>query len=368
MSKQAETGRREERCEMTDLPRLMCAHCSGRVDEVEVIGTYVPPSGDPVRLVRADLSAYRTLPYYPPVERRVSGVDGGRLCRCGAPCGDAFVCSSCADDLDRCLGDVPALIEDLDIAATRLDRVRSWPRTPRPKDSASLLEKPVSGWMFADSDTPLHDEIRDRSLRILGRGRPDNPGPAAARDQLTRVLVTAVAVIEPTMPGPFDAVSSSRWLLGHMRRIIGHPEASSIVEQVCKVHDRCYRMVDSAPDRTFYGYCVGVIQVPAANGKIEDRECGEPVVVSEDARQWTCGRCGYQWDVEFLESDRIERARGKLLTINEIAQWTGDAVRTVQSRLRRNGVWASGTREENGRPVQVYEAGVYLDIRARRPA
>ena len=72
--------------------------------------------------------------------------------------------------------------------------------------------------------------------------------------------------------------------------------------------------------------------------------------------------------VEDVTLRGIERARGKLLTINEIAQWTGDAVRTVQSRLRRNGVWASGTREENGRPVQVYEAGAYLDIRARRPA
>ena len=32
------------------------------------------------------------------------------------------MCPQCVDDLDRCLGDVPALVEDLDIAAQRLTR------------------------------------------------------------------------------------------------------------------------------------------------------------------------------------------------------------------------------------------------------
>lgn len=349
----SETNRNGEAvCEISDLPRLMCAHCSGKVAEVEVIGTYTPPSGDPVRLVRADLSGYRTLPYYPPAPPQASNVSG-RTCRCGAPCGDAFICSSCADDLDRCLGDVPALVEDLDIAAARLDRVRSWPRLPRPRDAASLLEKPVADWTFDDSDQPLHEEIRTRSLRILGRGRPDNPGASSARDQLTRVLVTAVAVVEPTMAGPFDPVATSRWLLGRMRRIITHPEAGSIAEQVIGAHDRCMRIVDSAPDRTFYGNCTGDAG--------DDVECGEPILVPEGAVVWDCVVCGARYDVAAMQAERIDRARDSILSVRELAAVVDKTERAVRNIIRRRGITPVGSRLEGGKQVEVYRGADYLD-------
>lgn len=41
------------------------------------------------------------------------------LCVCGEPAGDAFLGKRCAERLERALGDLPALIEDLDITLTR---------------------------------------------------------------------------------------------------------------------------------------------------------------------------------------------------------------------------------------------------------
>jgi hypothetical protein len=40
-------------------------------------------------------------------------------CVCGEPAGDAFLGKACARRLERALGDLPALIADLDITLTR---------------------------------------------------------------------------------------------------------------------------------------------------------------------------------------------------------------------------------------------------------
>ncbi|WIY84321.1 hypothetical protein [Propionimicrobium sp. PCR01-08-3] len=342
----------DQRCEMTDLPTIMCAHCSGNTGDDSEIPEINPNRQERIVHVSGALQGYSGLPYYPPSERRASNVDGGRTCSCGQPCGDAFVCSSCADDIDRCLGDVPALVEDLDIAAARLDNVRSWPRAPRLKDSPSLLGKPVREWTFEDSDMTLRDDITARTMRILGRGRPDNPGPAAARDQLDRILVTAVAVVEPTVPGPHDPVTMSRWMLRNLQRIIHHPEAPGIVEQVTKVHDRCMRLVDNAPDRTLWGYCSVILD--------DGLPCDAPVSIPNGADVWTC-ECGTQYRVEDLSAARIDKARDSVLTMRELALISGKTVNAVKGVLRRRGIEPVGSRDVDGKQVATFRGADFLD-------
>ena len=106
-------------CDWSDLPISGCAHCHGRHDNPEPLGVRTPPSrpGRPV-----DLGGYRGEPYY----RRAESLpmpDHGPICACGRPAGDAFVCPTCLDALEVHLGDVPALVEDLEVAAQKRDRV-----------------------------------------------------------------------------------------------------------------------------------------------------------------------------------------------------------------------------------------------------
>ena len=106
-------------CAWSDLPTSGCAHCHGKHANPEPMGIYAP-SGSAGRPI--DLGSYRGQPYY----RRAESLpipDHGPICACGRPAGDAFVCPACVDGLEVYLGDVPALVEDLEVAAQKRDRV-----------------------------------------------------------------------------------------------------------------------------------------------------------------------------------------------------------------------------------------------------
>lgn len=184
-------------CGYSDLPTAMCAHCSGKTGNPEPIGLHALPSkpGRPV-----DLGSYRCIGYHSPGQVPVP--DHGRPCACGRPAGDAFICPACLDLLEVHLGDVPAMVEDLEVAAQRRDRVTVQRRpTKAPADSLRLLD----GWDgFAegsvDPDMPVSAamvaaDASQRWARILGRGRPDKAAAGEALDALHAELVSAVRIL-----------------------------------------------------------------------------------------------------------------------------------------------------------------------------
>ncbi|MGH3447093.1 MAG: hypothetical protein ACRDP4_05675, partial [Nocardioidaceae bacterium] len=70
---------------------------------------------------------------------------------------DAFVCGACAGQLERDLGDVPALVEDLDVALSRQamfgDRAggksaeKPLPIDPRASEVGWVLRNTLSTWI-----------------------------------------------------------------------------------------------------------------------------------------------------------------------------------------------------------------------------
>lgn len=346
-------------CDWSDLPVTGCAHCTGAT--LDIPADQTPTHHRPAKpgvVVRLD--TYRGLPYYAP--SRVATPASGVICRCGRPAGDAFMCPQCVDDLDRCLGDMPALAEDLDVAAQRLARITITSRDPGHKrDPESILD----GWpgfgADTDPDTTVTTSlvVRDvtrRMAAILARTRPDAPQAVSAQDSLHAALVGAVRAlcgsVGQTYNGPDDIVGLSRWLLRNLAAIPLHPEGPNITAEIVRAHDRALKVIDNDPEKIFYGTC----QTIMADGA----PCGQNVSIPVGAESWEC-QCGTSYNRLQLENDKIEAARGMNLSVKQLAQITGRKPEVIRRWLKRNGIARSGSVEEAGNWVDAYPGAEYID-------
>lgn len=346
-------------CDWSDLPTPMCAHCTNHTTSHQ--HPNLTPQPKPTPAARpVNLDTYRGLPYYP-ATRTPPTPNQGRTCSCGRPAGDAYLCPQCVDDLDRCLGDIPALTEDLDIAQQRLARIRVNPRPCHLRDADRILD----GWPgLADDTNPdttatiqlIIGDITRRWTAILARTRPDNPAPAAARHQLRAALAAAVRTLTTaghTYTGDTNPDALAAWLLTHIHAIPLHPDSPDIAHAIVTAHDRALRLIDNQPETTTYGTC----QQPLDDGN----PCGTNVAIPHGQTNWTC-RCGATYDRDQLETEKTERARDMILTVREIAHIAGKTPRAVRLALTRRGIQPAGSRTENGRAVDTWRGADALDI------
>ena len=363
-------------CDWSDLPTTGCAHCHGRHDNPEPLGVHTPPArpGRPV-----DLGSYRGEPYY----RRAESLptpDHGPICACGRPAGDAFVCPSCLDALEVHLGDVPALVEDLDIAAQKRDRVTVGTRRARmPQEPLAVLDgqwwtdEPSSG-LLRDSgeDVTVTGEavvadVTRRWSALLGRNRPDRAAAAAALDALHAELVAAVRVLLEPIGRRYDGdpstVGLSRWLLGNVASIRLNLAGVDIASGLGRVHRRAMSVIDNAPEKIWYGWC---------STQMEDgSSCDAEILVAKGQQVWTCRKCGAEYWPDAMEDEREQRARDwvgdQILTVAEISAIFGRGRGSVFNSLRRAGVEPIGKRVVDGKRVDTYAGADYLRVAKLRP-
>ena len=360
----------ETRCDWSDLPAATCAHCQGHHETPEPLGTYQPPapSGSPV-----DLGQYRGLPYYR-AAHSLPQPEHGPACGCGRPAGDAFVCPVCVDLLEVYLGDVPALVEDLEVAAQRRDRVTVGTRRARmPQEPLAVLDghwwslDPSSGLLRDSGDDAtvtgeavVGDVVR-RWSAILGRNRPDRAAAAAALDALHAELVSSVrALVEPRRQqyaGDPSSVGLSRWLLRHVASVRLSPAGPDVVAGMARAHRRALAIIDNAPERVLYGFCAVEMD--------DGLPCDEPVAVPKGARLWTCPGCRTDYDAGELDAMRRERALEQNLSVAQLAEVLGRSRHSISVLLRRRGIASVGHAIEAGKSVALYPARSVIE--ATRP-
>ena len=348
-------------CDWSDLPVTGCAHCTGAT--LDIPADQTPAHHRPAKpgvVVRLD--TYRGLPYYAP--SRVATPASGVICRCGRPAGDAFMCPQCVDDLDRCLGDMPALAEDLDVAAQRLARVAITSRAPSHKrDPESILD----GWpgfgADTDPDTTVTTSlvVRDvtrRMAAILARTRPDAPQAVSAQDSLHAALVGAVRAlcgsVGQTYNGPDDTIGLSRWLLRNLAAIPLHPEGPDITAEIVRAHDRALKVIDNTAELVRYGRC-------GTEG------CDAELLVPAGVEVWQCPGCGGVHSVAGLDQWRQDLAADQCGTVGELVGWA--RIIGVQTTRNRINWWiTSGQMSRRGATVDgaTYRLGDVLDLEARR--
>lgn len=152
-------------------------------------------------------------------------------CPCGQPSPDAFLCRGCSKRLERTLGDLPALIEDLDITLTRQGVTGAHSEGKPPKKDAQPL--------------PLHN------------------GAAEVASNLRYILATSVRYLTETrgirLDGPDDppTVWLARWLLTHHASIRLDPAGPDIASDIHGITSAIMDVVDLPKTRSQFkvGMC-----------------------------------------------------------------------------------------------------------------
>jgi hypothetical protein len=188
-------------------------------------------------------------------------------CACGKPTrDDAYSCDECGDKTARALGDVPWLIDELEVTIT--------------KQRAA-----IDGDGAASAETPLMYHL-----------------PAAEkRDALRHSLVTAVRFcveegVRNSDPGPEwpedNMTSMSRWLLWRVDGLALNDMGEEITRGVRDAVRACRHIIDKPPERAYAGPCP---------------ECKRDLYHRHDAAEVKCPGCGQRWDVAEVNEWMRER-------------------------------------------------------------
>jgi|SRR5690625_256161 len=227
---------------------------------------------------------------------------------CGRPTRDVLLlCVQCQWEIERDLGDIPALIDELTTTVTRQARIGA-----QNGQSRSAV-------------TPLPFDVR----------------ASGAMDHVSLVLHgwTRVIVEDHDQEPPPDTLRAmSRFLLSRVDLIARHEAAGDIHDEITDAVRDGWRAVDRPSTRLFAGVCL-----------VDD--CDEPLRARPGATDVMCRKCGITHDVEERRAQMRSDLDGMLCTATEIgrlgAYFDGlDRERTkrlIMAWERRGRIMAHGT-------------------------
>jgi hypothetical protein len=200
---------------------------------------------------------------------------------CGRPRPEyAFICASCAGQLRQDLGDIPALLDDLDITLSRQDVLLG--KSPSRSSVVPMPFKPATSetrWVLVNTVTTwvrlLHEET-------------------AAKSAL-----------------PTDVRGCARWLLGYVRSVAMHPDAGEAADEIRSAVSDAYRAIDYVVDsRAYLGYCGDVAGRRGCRGKVYARP---------SAAVGTCDTCSEEYDVRSRRALMLRAMSNQKITAADIA-------------------------------------------------
>jgi hypothetical protein len=261
-----------------------------------------------------------------PVRIQLSG-NPCRVPTCGYLAGDAYVCPTCVEAWETQLGNMAALIEDLELA-----------QRGHPKQGLAIPLDAQDRILFADPKMPVAAddqtvgpgtvEYQKWAARVSVDNRRASYWLARIRAELVgqvRLICEDVSIQTPAIK---KTVTMSRWLLRQAHRLPYLPpdDGWGLVHDL----DQCYRdAVDAidAPHRAKYvRVCTCGVSVWAKREKV------------------TC-KCGIEYDVAAEHEVRMVRAEDYLLTVNEAQRLSGIPRNTIKSWITRKQLEVRGSRK-----------------------
>lgn len=257
-------------------------------------------------------------------------------CKCGRPTRDAaYVCDNCGDELARALGDIPWLAEELEVTISR---------------QKGVDYRGVGGGKGA--------------RKASERPSPVVWGASEARDHLKAVLVSwalyahqeGVRNSNPNAGLPADTLGAlSAWLLWMVDGLTFDEIGPDAVEEITDAVAKCYRLIDSRPDKWYAGPC---------NAELESGECGSDLYANAAQGDVKCGNCGAVYDVVARRKWLLDAAEDRLAdaaTLARSVSWLG-ALPLNATRVRK---WAERGRivakaHDGNRPL--YRIGDAIDL------
>ena len=328
------------------------------------------------------------------------------------PVTDATVCTPCADELARALGDVTALVTrpcihtwptDQDVArGARAGRCLTCGRTPLARDQhgslpSSVFDLPSGAAIVGDRRRDLGRQLDVARAHQAALTRPESirskssnkPGARvyAPRTRLDRAqaslhgaLTIWANVVEAERhdlpsarrrprPAPGDGAGLgdlAGWLLGHVEWIRHHHDAAAAVAQVTAAVSAVEAAVDRGAEQVYVGPCWQP-DPDAPSG-----ECTADLYAERHQPATRCPRCGYEHQVaarrEWLqehmsdvlatatEVSRIAAIVGLTVTADLIRQWKG-----------RDKIAPHGHRQVGSRQHPLYRVGDVLRLAGQVP-
>jgi hypothetical protein len=347
-------------CELTDLPRLMCS-CAEHdgwafdFDDLEP-SEHAMFAADPEAHAAVPRMTPRAIPEYqaePWCEARNVDVEHrGETCRVCAqrPAGDAFLCAECVDDLSVNLGDVPALLADLEVLTSREARQS----VRRKKNRAEHTRWDDSLATDASGVAP--------GLMLAARGFnrvPFVPPASTVMAEIGTELTTTVRALTEArkMRAPqTDHVGASRWLLVNVQTLAVDVHGPDFARNLAKLHARAMSIIDNEPEGIPLGPC-------------DQPECRQAMFANPNERDHPCEKCGATYVVADRLEARRDRIRKSLLAVDEILRFVASdpktfAVRVTEKQLARwinqGRLVLAGHRTDDEAPT--YRAGDVADL------
>lgn len=233
---------------------------------------------------------------------------------CFAEQGAGLLCANCTDRLEHDLGDVAAIVAELDTTISRQAR------------------------------------IGNGGKGGLARERmPLNVGAMGVADDLQNTLTTWAREVSDRGPAPTDdrqpTVVAAGMLLWSIDGIRKHPAVEELVDEITEAIRRARQTVDRPADRQYLGTCGGVhgdsidtcdccchgrgaypppCDTPGGCGPHNDGvACTEEVYASPKAKFARCRVCGKEHDVAERRAALLDQSEDMLFSVKEAAQIIG---------------------------------------------
>jgi hypothetical protein len=214
---------------------------------------------------------------------------------CGCEQGAGLLCASETDRLERDLGDVAAIVAELDIALSKQARIGN-----------------------ASGPGGL---ARERS--------PINVGVMQVADDLQNTLTTwARDVLHRDGEAPARWTSgwggpsqdAARTLLFNIAAIRRHPAVEELVDEITDAIGQARRVVDRPADRQYLGTCMS--EMPDDKGRMVT--CLEEMWARPGASEVQCKVCTTEYSVAKRRAWMLQRAEDVLCTVREASSYMGE--------------------------------------------
>jgi hypothetical protein len=238
---------------------------------------------------------------------------------CTRPVGDgARLCPGCTGRLERDLGDLATLADELETTRARQSRTGGQ----------------ATGIVVRSADTPLpwNDKASD----------------AAALLRSTVVAWVRVAVDDLGVRCPRDTMQSmAGTLLAALPRLRHHDAADALLDEIDHVTGLARQVIDRRPDRTYAGPCRADVDEHDDQGP---SCCVEDLYARPGSSIVVCRRCHAEHDAAARRDWLLRIAENQLVTVAELAAMLGTGERpfsrhTINSWIRRGRLVQHGEHE-----------------------
>lgn len=217
-------------------------------------------------------------------------------CNCGKPTrDDAYVCDECLSDLARRLGEMPWVVEQLDITLTKARGVDYSANSGR-GNNIPLAHKDVDDDGDAQADQATMLVYHHGASKAMGKLRHEIVQMIRFCDEEN------VRHQSPHAGYPADTLEAmSAWLLWRVDGLAFVDMAGEFITSVIAAIGSAKRVIDRPADREYSGPC----------------ECGRDLYVKPGSKIAKCASCEAEYDVADMQEWMRTAAAGKLFTARE---------------------------------------------------